>query len=153
MIKFLAILALALPAAAAAHVVLSPDTSPAGAYYAGVLRVGHGCDGAATTELQVTIPATVKDAKAQPKPGWTVTIDRDGGRVTGFRWQGNLPVDQFDEFGVMLVLDPKVSGVMYLPVVQRCGTTEKRWTQIPAPGAAWGSVPSPAPMLQVTPVE
>jgi uncharacterized protein YcnI len=146
-----ALLLLGLPVAAAGHVVLAPDTSPAGAYYAGVLRVGHGCDGAATTELHVTIPAAAKDAKPQPKPGWTVTVERDSGRVTGLRWTGLLPAEQFDSFGIMLVLDPAVTGTVYLPVVQRCGDTEKRWTQIPESGAAWTSVPSPAPRLIVSP--
>jgi uncharacterized protein YcnI len=146
-----ALLLLGLPVAAVSHVVLAPDTSPAGAYYAGVLRVGHGCDGATTTEVHVTIPVAAKDAKPQPKPGWTVIVERDGGRVTGLRWTGSMPAEQFDSFGIMLVLDPAVTGIVYLPVVQRCGETEKRWTQIPESGAAWTSVPSPAPRLIVSP--
>ena len=101
--------------------------------------------------MHVTIPAAAKDAKPQPKTGWTVSIERNGGRVTGLRWTGSLPADQFDSFGIMLVLDPAVTGAVYLPVVQRCGDTEKRWTQIPAEGAAWTSVPSPAPQLIVSP--
>jgi uncharacterized protein YcnI len=151
MLKITAAIALILPVAAAGHVVLAPESSPVGAYYVGDLRVGHGCDGAATTELQVAIPAGVKDAKPQPKPGWTIAIDREGGRVTALRWTGSLPADEFDNFGIMLVLDPSASGPLYLPVIQRCGTTEKRWTQIPAAGAAWTSVPAPAPVLNVSP--
>ncbi len=142
---------LAMPVAASGHIVLAPGTSPADGYYAGALRIGHGCDGAATTELRVEIPAAARDAKPQPKPGWTVTIERDGGRVTALRWTGALPADQFDSFGVMLVLDPAAVGRVYLPAVQRCGAVEKRWTQLPAAGAAWTSVPMPAPMLVIAP--
>jgi uncharacterized protein YcnI len=143
--------ALLLATPASAHVVLSPDASSAGAYYAGVLRVGHGCDGQATTALHVEIPAAATDAKPQPKPGWRVEITRAGGRVTALRWTGLLPADQFESFGIMLKLDPAASGMVYLPVVQSCGEAQKRWTDIPPPGAAWTSVPSPAPVLTIAP--
>lgn len=157
------ILALALTAApAAAHIVLSPDRAPSGSYYAGKLRVGHGCDAAATTELQVAIPESIVDAKPQPKPGWTVDITRAARtkpimfegreqrqRVAAITWRGRLPVDQFDEFGLMLKLPAQATGPVYFPAVQTCEAGERRWTQVPAAGAAWTSVKAPAPVLNV----
>ena len=42
---------LAVPAQA--HIVFAPAEAPAGSYYAGEFRVGHGCGDAATTAVRV----------------------------------------------------------------------------------------------------
>lgn len=149
---------------AAAHIVMTPATATAGGYYAGTLRIGHGCDAAATTAVRVIIPEGVLVARPQPKPGWTVDVERvrlptpqqvEGKpvteRVAAVTWRGALPAEQFDEFGLMLKLPAAQAGPLYLPVVQSCGAAEARWDQIPAPGAAWASVPHPAPVLDVKP--
>ena len=149
---------------AAAHVVLSPDTTRPGAYYAGVLRVSHGCGaGAATTALRVEIPAGVLMAKPQPKPGWTLAIDKEplsapirteGGAMQTQRarvvtWTGALPDDQFETFGLTVKVPAGSPGPLYFPTVQTCGAAQTRWTDIPAPGQAWHRVPHPAPVLNV----
>ena len=151
---------LAAAGGADAHVVLSPDHGAPGAYYAGVVRVSHGCEGAATTAVRVEIPRALLSAKPQPKPGWTLTLEREpltppvraeGGRmqtqrVKAITWTGTLPDEQFDTFGISLKL-PDKAGPLYLPTVQTCGATAVRWTDIPAPGRPWHSVPHPAPAL------
>lgn len=68
-------------------------------------------------------------------------------RVAAITWRGHLPADQFDVLGLMLKLPQTASGAMYLPVV--CGTTEVRWSDIPADGQRWHEVKRPAPDLQV----
>lgn len=70
-------------------------------------------------------------------------------RVTAITWIGDLPADQFDQFGVMMRL-PAETGALYFPVVQTCASGEQRWDQIPAAGAAWNSVPRPAPVLTLS---
>ncbi len=148
----------AVAGAAQAHVVLSPSTAPAGGYYAGELRVSHGCDGSPTVALRVEIPAGVVSAKPQPKAGWTVTVEREllptpvageGGRTIRDRaraitWRGRLADDQFDTFGVMLRL-PAQSGALALPVVQTCARGETRWIEPTVAGSP--RPPHPAPML------
>jgi uncharacterized protein YcnI len=155
-------LAPALPAAA--HVVISPGSAPAGSYYAGWFRVSHGCGGSPTTALRIEIPPGVISAKPQPKPGWTLRIDRvplaqpvagEGGqtireRVAAITWTGRLPDDEFDEFGVMMKLPPG-AGALAFPAVQTCETGENRWTDLAAPGQSPHALPHPAPILTLTP--
>jgi uncharacterized protein YcnI len=57
-----------------AHIVLAELQAVAGSYHKATLRVGHGCNGAATTALTVQIPAGFEGAKPQPKPGWVLAI-------------------------------------------------------------------------------
>ncbi len=146
-----------------AHVVLTVRQAPVGAFYTGAFHVGHGCGGSATTALRVEIPAGVNDAKPQPKPGWTLQIEREplaspvkgeGGETVATRakaitWRGRLPADEFDEFGLAARL-PGEPGVLIFPVVQTCEQGEARWTEPPAaPGQPRPS--HPAPTLTVMP--
>ncbi len=150
--------------AARAHIVMTNTQAAPGSGYVGALRVSHGCaGGSATTAITVTLPAGVNSAKPQPKPGWTVILEREplatpirgeGGqtmtqRVKSITWTGRLSDDQFDEFGMSITL-PQASGLLYFPTVQRCEAGENRWTDIPAAGAKWTSVPRPAPVITLT---
>ncbi|MBA4012414.1 MAG: nuclear export factor GLE1 [Phenylobacterium sp.] len=137
----------ALPGAAAAHVVADPGRAEAGAYQAVVFRVGHGCGDAATTALRIEIPLEMASARPRPKPGWTLEIERQDGKVTAVTWRGELPGDQFDEFAVLFKL-PDQAATLYFPTVQSCGSDASQWTEIPAPGER---ASHPAPALVVTP--
>lgn len=154
---------LALPAAACAHITFAEPRAAAGAYHAAFLRVSHGCGGAATTMIRVEIPAGIDSARPQPKPGWTLSIERqplahalrsESGaavteRISAVTWSGALPADQFDQFGLMLKL-PAVAGPLYFPTVQRCTSGVNAWVNRPAGPEAWHATPMPAPMLIVT---
>jgi len=154
-----AVAALIFATPAAAHIVFSTPEADANSYYAGFLQIGHGCGASPTVSLRVEIPEGLDSVRPQPKPGWTLEIERtplatplqtEGGmvteRVSAITWTGNLPADQFDIFGLMMHL-PQTPGPLYFPAVQTCAEGENRWVEIPAPGAAWGSVPRPAPVL------
>ncbi|WP_328598070.1 YcnI family protein [Croceibacterium salegens] len=155
-----ALLALSLPAAASAHAVFSEQDAEAGAYYAGFLRITHGCGASPTVAVRIEIPEGVLSAKPQPKPGWELTIERqtlpkpvagEGGsmiteRVSAVTWRGKLPVDQFDQFGLAMKL-PDTSGPLFFPTVQSCEVGANEWTDIPPSAEAWHSVEHPAPML------
>lgn len=158
---FTALALATIPGAAGAHVVTSPDRATAGAYYAGELRVGHGCAGSPTTSLRVEIPPQVLSAKPQPKPGWRIAVERaplaeprvgEGGqairdRVAAITWTGLLPDDRFDAFGLMLRLPPE-AGALLLPVVQGCWKGEQRWTEAPAADGARPAHPAPRLVLE-----
>jgi uncharacterized protein YcnI len=151
----------AVPHAAIAHIVFSEPEARAGGYYTGFLRVGHGCADSPTVALRVTIPEGVITARPQPKPGWTLKIDKaalakpipaEGGgeitqRVAAITWTGQLPVDQFDQFGISMKL-PDTPGPLYFPVVQTCEHGENAWTVIAPDGAP---TPRPAPRLMLAP--
>lgn len=144
-----AALLLAFAAPAAAHIVADPGQANAGAYQAVRFRVGHGCgDGAATTALRIEIPPEMASARPQPKPGWTLEIERgDDGKVAAATWRGNLPDEQFDEFALMFKL-PDEAGTLYFPTLQSCGVEQNQWIAIPASGDR----PShPAPSLTLVP--
>lgn len=159
----LAALALLLPAAAAAHIVFAEPQAVAGSYYAGFLRVSHGCGAADTVSIRVEIPAGVLSARPQPKPGWTLAVEHaplaapikgEGGpvitqRVSAITWTGQLPSDQFDQFGIMMKL-PEAPGALYFPTVQRCTRGTNDWVNLPASPDAWHATRNPAPILTLT---
>jgi uncharacterized protein YcnI len=145
-----AALLLTCAAPAMAHISAEPRQAPAGAYQVVAFRVGHGCGKAATTALRIELPAGLASARPQPKPGWTLKIERDGDRPTAIVWTGELPADQFDEFAILTKL-PDQAGPLYFPAFQTCGADEAPWNQVPDPGDAPGSLDHPAPSLLVTP--
>ena len=156
--------ATALAGAAQAHVVFTQPTATVGGHWAGALRVGHGCDGSATTSVRVEIPAGIVVARPRVPAGWSVAIEREaldepvraegGGllteRISAITWTGRLPDEQFEEFGLAAKL-PDTSGPLVFPVVQTCERGEARWTEIAVAGAPRPSHPAPVLTLQPGP--
>ena len=160
--------AVAIACAASAHVTLETREAPVGAPYKAVLRVPHGCDGAATTALRVRIPEGMIAVKPMPKPGWK--IDTVSGKypktysffhgaklsegVTEVSFSGgSLPDAYYDEFVVtgFIAGDLEPGTMLYFPVVQECEKGVHRWIEIPAAGKSPGDYPSPAPGLKLVP--
>ena len=143
-------LALSLLAAAAAqaHITLDQGTGYAGSYQKLTFRVGHGCDGKATTGLTVTLPEGVTGAKPMPKAGWKIE-SANSGALHEISWKGGeLPDEYFDEFTIQAKL-PEQPGKLYFRVVQQCGAVSVAWDEIAgAPGA---KLKAPAPVLEVLP--
>lgn len=157
------VLGSAATAPAHAHIAFADPSAKAGSYYVGFLRVSHGCAGSATVSVRVTLPAGITVARPQPKPGWTLSIEKasvampirvDGAetteRVSAITWTGRLDADKFDDFGIMLKL-AGAPGTLYFPTIQRCEIGRNEWTTIPALGQPWHSVKNPAPVLNVSP--
>lgn len=149
--------------AASAHVTFENKEAVAGASFKLVLRVPHGCSGAATTKLRVRIPEAFRSAKPQPKPGWTLDAVAAKGAATGgghghddttapqeVSWTGVLEDSSYDEF-VLWVSTAKTAplGPVYVPIVQECGDKVQRWIEIPSDGNAPASLKSPAPSLRL----
>lgn len=158
-----ALLSVTMPAAA--HVTLERPEAPAGSYYKAVLRVPHGCAGAATVAVRVRIPDGVVSVKPQPKPGWTLETERgplavpyeshgktltDG--VREVRWRGGeLPDDQFDEFALLMKLPDGAGRTLAFATVQDCaGGALLRWSELPADGQSAHDLLHPAPLLRLT---
>ena len=164
LLKYALPLGLALSAPALSHIVFDTDQGTADGYYAGVLRVSHGCGQSPTRSIRVEMPASVISAKPQPKAGWTIKVEKEalkepvageGGRkiterVVAISWTGSLPTDQFEQFGIMMKL-PANAGPLYFPTRQICETGETLWSNIPESPAKWHDVENPAPMLIVKP--
>ncbi len=153
------VLVMALAASPAlAHVTLTEPEAPAGALYTAHFRVGHGCNGAATTQLQIILPDEVSGVKPMAKPGWTIKIDKvklatpqsgEGGRpiterVAIITWDGGpLPSDEFDDFTVLMRLPSKPDNLLF-PAMQSCGEAMEHWMDMPD-----GKADHPAPVLKV----
>lgn len=154
---------LVLSGPARAHVSLATTEAPADAAYRGVLRVPHGCRGAATTAITVTIPEGVIAVHPMPKPGWELAIGKgpygraypyfgqtmaEGART--LTWSGGtLPDDQYDEFTFVgrIAQGVEPGSVLAFPVEQACGTDRVSWAQVAVPGEA--APKEPAPVVKV----
>ncbi len=137
----LALLLLAAPAAA--HVTLQPPEAPANAFARITFAVPHGCAGAATVAIEVTLPEGVSAARPMPKPGWEIATElRPLARpVAGphglireapasIAWRGGpLPDAHYEEF-VMLVRTPDRPGeTLRFAVAQLCeGGARADWS-------------------------
>lgn len=131
-------------ASAQAHITLDQAEAAAGSSYRAVFKVGHGCDGAATTAIAITLPPGLRVAKPMPKPGWTLTTTRrplktpyesHGKLITDelaeLRWVAKseaefLPDAWYDEFLLRATL-PAEPGELGFAVRQVCTRGESNW--------------------------
>ncbi|MFL5813996.1 MAG: YcnI family protein [Bdellovibrionia bacterium] len=147
-----------------AHVTLDPKAAPQGSYAKLTFRVPHGCDGAATTGITVLIPEGVVSVKPQVHPDWKISLQKrklskpvqlHGKDITEsvseVSWSGGpLPDEYMDEFGLSVKLPEKSDSPLAFPVIQKCKDKTVRWDMIAKPGQDAHSLPSPAPLLQLT---
>ncbi len=158
----LAVLAACFAMPAAAHVTLDTREAPALGYVRLAIRVPHGCDGAATTAIRMQVPGGVTAVKAQPKPGWTLTLAADEAAPKGhdssppvheIAWRGGpLPDAYYEEFLIRVRLPDGPGQTVYFPFVQECeGGRTVRWIEKPAPGQTYEDLRAPAFPVKLTP--
>ena len=153
---------------AKAHVVLEYQVAPAGVSYKATFKVGHGCGASPTRQVVVDIPEGFKGARPQPKPGWTLEVQRSKlatpytshGRsvtedTTRITWTAKTPEDalpsaHYDEF-VLVGQTPDQAGPLYWPVRQLCPEGRNDWTEVPKAGQKLHDLKSPAALLEVLP--
>ncbi|MCX7277137.1 MAG: YcnI family protein [Burkholderiales bacterium] len=170
-LKFVAACAVSVCASSTfAHIVLAEPAALGSTGYNAALRVGHGCNGTATTAIRVTVPAGFQGAKPMPKAGWVLStvvgkLDKpfdDHGKqitegVTSITWTaspGNaLPDAYFDEFVLRgsLPATGGEGGAMWFKVLQTCEQGSTDWAEIPAPGKSAHDLKSPAAKLEIIP--
>lgn len=142
-------LAVAAGGAALAHIAIEPREAPVGTSVKATFRVTHGCDGAATTGVRISMPEGFIGVKPMPKPGWTIetrkgpykaTYAHFHGRklsegVVEVTWSGgDLPNEFVDEFSVVgfMARELKAGETLTFPVVQDCAAAKKtEWVQTP----------------------
>lgn len=167
-IKHILFGALLLNTAAQAHVTLEQPEAVAGSAYKAVLRVGHGCQGSATTRVSVILPPGLRGAKPIPKPGWTLALRREklatpyeshGRSITEelaeVSWTAKgeefyLQDDWADEFALRGSL-PATPGTLWFKVRQSCVKGEWDWSEVPASGASAKGLKAPAVRLELRP--
>ena len=137
--------ALLLPGLVQAHASLEKTEAESGSYYKGVVGIGHGCDGSATTKVTIDIPDDVRGVKPMPKAGWQLdiikqqlaepyeshgkTVVEDVRQIT---WYGNtLEHAHYDEFAFKGQIAVGATSKLYFPVRQECVVGELNWNQTP----------------------
>jgi periplasmic copper chaperone A len=117
--------ALALPAAASAHVTLQPNTAPADGFTRLDVRVPNERDDAGTVKVDVQLPPGFAFVSYEPRPGWKVTVEREkldqpieveegfevDEQVTRITWSGGrIGPGEFLDFGLSLRLPKGEAG-------------------------------------------
>ncbi|MDT9001402.1 YcnI family protein [Paucibacter sp. APW11] len=151
---------------AQAHVTLEQGEAIAGSPYKAVFKVGHGCDGSATTRISVQLPAGFRGAKPQPKPGWTLAIRKDklttpyeshgktiSEDVVELVWTASSEASYlqdawYDEFVLRGSL-PETPGPLWFKVRQSCQQGEWFWAEQPASGSSTKGLKAPAVLLML----
>lgn len=146
----LLMVAFLLPGLVQAHASLEKTEAESGSYYKGVMGIGHGCEGSATTKVTIDIPDGIRGVKPMPKAGWQLDIVKEQlakpyeshGKtvvedVRQITWYGNtLEHAHFDEFVFKGQIAVGNSTKLYFPVRQECVVGELNWDQTPESMAA-----------------
>lgn len=164
---FLLAFAGVLPGAAYAHASLSPTDVVNFSTVRAVITLEHGCDGAATTEVTVTIPEGFIAVEPVDRNGWTSSvvdgqykatyhIDGVGDISSGAKtitWSGGSVPDgrpaRFMFEGVMQSFNDQ--QVFVFPTTQICGTTGQIvWDEVATDGQDPHDLKHPAPYMTVS---
>ncbi|MHA7135190.1 DUF1775 domain-containing protein [Oerskovia turbata] len=125
---------------AAAHVLLETATPNGDGTTTLTFSFEHGCDGAPTTGLDVTLPDGVEVVSTTEPEGWSAA--QEPGAV---RWQG-APVANGEaaRFEMVVTLTGSIGQAFVFPTTQTCSTGSSDWVDTD-PGAG-----HPAPRLIAT---
>lgn len=162
-----ALLAVAVPLAASAHVTVDPGDAAAGSTSTLTFAFGHGCDGSATTALVVTVPDGVYTAKPVVDAGWDISTtleDVDDGvtdahgdpvtqRVSTVTYTAATPVPDgyVASVGLQVALPDDEGETLAFPVEQRCESGSVSWSEVAADGE--DEPENPAPTVTLTAAE
>jgi uncharacterized protein YcnI len=155
---------------ASAHVTVSPSTATAGDFTVMTVSVPHGCDGSATTKLEVEIPEPILSVTPTRNPFWSqkTTIDKldnpitddEGNKVTErtgtvvYTTKEPLPDHVRDSLELSFQIPPETAGdTLRFPTIQTCEKGQTAWTEVPAEGQDPFELEHPAPFFDVQPAE
>ena len=144
---------LAVPAAASAHVGVSPDHIPAGQSTLLTFSFSHGCEDSPTTALRVTMPEGIGGAWPTYDSDWSADIETTAdGDVSAVTFTAATPVPKGlrGMVGLTVITDKHAADQLVFPVEQRCVTGTNEWTQIAKDGEDPHSLDAPAPVVSLT---
>lgn len=147
-----AILALAIPTMASAHVSVTPDALSAGDHGVLTFSFAHGCDGSPTTGLTITMPEGLASVAPTMDSDWTIAVERgDDGLVSAVTYTAATPVpnDLRGAVSMAVGLDESTPESLAFPVVQTCVEGSTEWTQLAEDGQNPHDLDSPAPVVTV----
>ncbi|MGO1798654.1 MAG: YcnI family protein [Microbacterium gubbeenense] len=145
-------LVLAAPAAAQAHVGVSPDSvTPEGSAVL-TFSFTHGCEDSPTTALRVTMPEGLTSVSPTIDATWDVAVERaDNGLVSAVTYTASEPIphDLRGEVTMAVSLGEDAPESLAFPVEQQCETGVNEWVEIAEEGQDPHDLDSPAPVVTV----
>ncbi|WEK59526.1 MAG: YcnI family protein [Candidatus Microbacterium colombiense] len=147
-----ALLAVAVPSIASAHVTVSPDELVAGDHGVLTFAFSHGCENSPTTALRITMPDGLASVAPTMDGDWNIAVERgDDGLISAVTYTALAPVptDLRGAVSMSVGLDEDTPETLAFPVEQKCveGTTE--WNELAAKGEDPHSLDAPAPVVSV----
>ena len=149
-----AVLALAVPSLASAHVGVSPDELVAGDHGVLTFSFSHGCEDSPTTALRITMPQGLASVAPTLDGDWNIQVERgDDGLVSAVTYTALAPVptDLRGAVSMSVGLDESTPDTLAFPVVQECVVGSTEWTQLAENGEDPHSLDAPAPVVSVVP--
>lgn len=146
-------LVLAAPAAASAHVGVSPDVvEPEGSAVL-TFSFTHGCEESPTTALHVTMPEGLTSVSPTVDSAWDITIEHaDNGLVSAVTYTATTPIPGGLRGAASMAvrLGEDAPDTLAFPVEQQCETGVNEWVELAEDGADPHDLESPAPVVTVT---
>lgn len=146
-------LVLVAPAAAQAHVGVSPDTIEADGSAVLTFSFTHGCENSPTRELRITMPEGLASVSPTVDANWDIAVEHaDNGLVSAVTYTALTPVSsELRGTATMAVrLSEGAATSLAFPVEQRCETGVNEWVEIATDGEDPHDLDSPAPVVTVT---
>lgn len=151
---------------ASAHVTVTPDKTTANGYAVLNFAFSHGCEGAPTTKITITLPQELNDAAPTVNPNWTVekvtetlaeprTLS-DGSSITKrtsqivYTAKEPLADGLRDSMALSAKLPDAAGTTLYFPTLQTCASGQTDWAELPAEGQDPHDLDAPAPSITVT---
>ena len=159
------LLTLGLAVPASAHVSVTPSVTAAGAYTVLTFSVPHGCDGSATTSIDISIPEGINAVTPTRNALYDVAKrsetldppveDAHGNelteRVSVVTYTARTPLaDGYrDTMELSLQLPDAEGETLAFPVIQTCTKGETAWTEVAAETDD-AELEHPAPLVTIT---
>lgn len=148
-----AVLAVAAPLAASAHVHVTPDTSDAGATTRLAFSFSHGCDDSPTTAITITIPDGIDGVTPVLDGAWSISRGvGDDGIPTSVTYTALTPVESGVAASVALDVifaSSAANTAVAFPVLQTCVEGATDWAEVTADGQTEDDLAAPAPVVAV----
>lgn len=155
-----ALLALASPIAASAHISVDAPSTAAGSSTVLTFALPHGCDASSTTSISIDIPEGVVGVTPTVNPGWSVsTTVVEGARAIDLG-DGTIPVPlesvlytadtPFPDglrttFALSAAFPADAAGETFeFPILQTCEIGETNWNETTVDGEDEPAHPAPA---------
>lgn len=145
-------LVLAAPAAAQAHVGVSPDAVEPGGSAVLTFAFTHGCEESPTTALRITMPEGLASVAPTADSKWDIAVERaDNGLVSAVTYTAVTPIPSGLQGAASMAvqLGEDAPESLAFPVEQQCEIGVNEWVEIAEEGADPHDLDSPAPVVTV----